>query len=306
MGIITIDGSRFIDGLSREHIVFEETRLDECIEYINSKEIKHVLVSMEHEVLNNINFVTKCPNIESLGITSPFIQDYSPVYSLKNLKSLSIDRSPIKIPGIRLSNAKLDLSQITSLEEFGAYTYKNIINLDKCMYLKRLSLTYYYPQIKNTEELSSLENLESLIIIKSNIGSFKGLGDLKKLHKIDLSYLSNLYHLDELDKISDNLLALRFDGCKRINNYEYVTKLRELQSLSFNNCGEILSIGFIRQMPKLKAFVFVGTNVLDGDISPCIGLDYVAFSNKRHYSHKESNFPRDNVSSEIKALLRPG
>ena len=220
------------------------------------------------------------------------------------MRSLSIDRSPIKIPGIGISNAKLDLAQITSLEEFGAYPYKNIINLDQCLNLKKLSFTYYYPKSKNLEEISSLKNLKSLIIIKSNISSFKGLGDLKKLHKIDLSYLPNLYYIDELDKISGNLTILRLDGCKRIQNHKYIVNLRELQLLSFDSCGEITSIGFIRQMPKLKAFVFMNSNVLDGDISPCSGLDYVAFTNKRHYSHKLSDFSRDKVSQDTTALFR--
>jgi protein phosphatase 1 regulatory subunit 7 len=39
-------------------------------------------------------------------------------------------------------------------------------------------------------------------------------------------------------------------------------------------------------MPKLKQFMFVDTNIVDGDLSPCIGLEYSGFFDKKHYSHK--------------------
>jgi hypothetical protein len=38
-------------------------------------------------------------------------------------------------------------------------------------------------------------------------------------------------------------------------------------------------------MASLKNFMFVGTDVTDGDMTPSIGLRYAGFSNKKHFSH---------------------
>ena len=45
-------------------------------------------------------------------------------------------------------------------------------------------------------------------------------------------------------------------------------------------------ISFIRKMKNLKFFSFVKTNIKDGDITPCLGLEYAGFDDKRHYSHR--------------------
>ncbi|MFF3025431.1 hypothetical protein ACFVRR_22775 [Gottfriedia sp. NPDC057948] len=62
--------------------------------------------------------------------------------------------------------------------------------------------------------------------------------------------------------------------------------INRLEELSLTNCGEIENIGFIKLMKNLKVFVFIDTNVVDGDLSPCIGLRYSGFFDKKHYTHK--------------------
>lgn len=63
------------------------------------------------------------------------------------------------------------------------------------------------------------------------------------------------------------------------------TKCTSLSILAYNNCGVIPSIQFIQKMNSLSSFRFVGTDIADGDITPCIGLGYAGFSNKKHFSH---------------------
>jgi len=98
--------------------------------------------------------------------------------------------------------------------------------------------------------------------------------------------LSKLEYIDDLELNSNTLKHLRFDVCKKIKNHDYVCKLHNLELLAFDKCSEIPTISFIRDLPSLKSFIFVGTNIKDGDLSACIGRDYVGFLNKRHYSHK--------------------
>jgi len=104
------------------------------------------------------------------------------------------------------------------------------------------------------------------------------------LQKLELNNVSSLEIIDEIEKNSTSIKSLRFDSCKKIKNFEYVSNLKELEVLGLNNCGDIPIIQFIKGLPKLKNLTFVNTSIIDGDISPCIGLDYVSFSDKKHYS----------------------
>lgn len=49
--------------------------------------------------------------------------------------------------------------------------------------------------------------------------------------------------------------------------------------------AEISTLNFLKGLKKLKHFGFAGTNIKNGDLSPCIGIEHVGFNNKRHYSH---------------------
>ena len=54
--------------------------------------------------------------------------------------------------------------------------------------------------------------------------------------------------------------------------------------------------------PKLQEISFVEINVEDGDLSPCLGLDYVGFFNKRHYSHTVAEV--DAIIAERQAMQK--
>jgi protein phosphatase 1 regulatory subunit 7 len=324
MPIIIKNGLRFFDKPSG--IIIEPNKIKQCVNYINNNDIKDVVISSFFGYkLDNITFLEECPEIESLNIDSPFIKnispisklrhlnklvlispfigDYSPIVRLKSIRSLFIDRSPILALG-KSSDAKLDLAMIPFLESLSIQNSKNVLNINQCKSLKRLWLGVYNPISKDLEELAGLENLQTLKIVKSTITSFQGLKSMCQLKKLGLTYLSDLYRLDDLDGAENSLKILRFENCKNIQNHRYVAKLKELRILDFDKCGNIASIEFIKQMHHLKAFIFLDSNVVNGDISPCLGLEYVVFSNKKHYSHNMKNFPNNNLSPELKELFK--
>ena len=281
MSIIIKDGYKFYDGLSSDYIVVEDGKLNKYIKYINEKGIKSVSIV---EVLaynrDEIDFLKDCPSIENVNLISSKVKNYSGLYSLKELQELDID----------CLTANLELSRLPNLKYFSSEWNKKLLDLESCKLLERLGLSKFNPSIKNFKSLSKLKNLKEIILIKSNITSFKGIGELTNLEKADFSYLRNLEEIDELKLIAGNLKHLRFDGCKKIKNHEYVTCLKELELLSFDNCGDIPSIKFINELPKLKKFIFIGSNIVDGDLSPCNRLEYVGFWDKKHYSHKMKDF----------------
>jgi protein phosphatase 1 regulatory subunit 7 len=289
------DGFQIVNGSPEDYIRVEDKNLNQYVEYINSNNIKCVTISaFWGYTLRDLGFIKNCPNIEYLVLSSPLIADISPVYNLKRLKFLSLD-SPF---------TNVDLSYFPTLEELQIDHHKHIHNLEKCSGLKELNTAFYNPLNRNLEELSGLMNLTSLKIYRSNIDSFKGIGSLKQLKYLFFYNLPNLHYLDELEKISDNLTVLVFEGCKKIENIEYAACLKKLKILKFPGCGNIPNILFIKQMPDLKAIVFMDSNIVDGDLSPCFGLEYAGFMNKKHYSHKFEDFPRDKISPEIDALMK--
>lgn len=282
MGIMQRDGLNFHDGLSSGCIVIESERIAEYVKYIQQNDVKMVSLTTMYYKTENIDFFIECSSVESLSITSSSILDYSGLEYLKHLKSISLDEPKNMV----------DLSKNTLLEEVSAEYSKNILGIDTLKYLKTLKLWKYNPKSKNLVEFGVIGSLEELWITQSNITSLAGCGNMAKLRRLELNYLSKLEYIDEIEKNSNTLKSLKFDCCKKIKNHDYVIFLEELEVLGFNECGEIPSITFIGKMKKLKNFTFVNTNILDGDLSACFGLDYVGFMNKRHYSHKMDDFKK--------------
>jgi hypothetical protein len=257
-------------------LVIQGKRINECIEYINNKNITSISIDSIYYKLNDINFLAECPNVESVGIGESYINDYSGLTTLKKLKSLSLNEP----------DQKIDLSTLDTIENLWGFWNKNIHNIGLCNNLKRLKLWKYKSKDNNIMEFSKLDNLEELTLTQSTITSLKGCGGINALTKLELNYLRNFEYIDEIEKNADTLKELRFHSCKKIKNHEYVKCLHDLEWLTFGSCGNIQSIEFIKELPKLKKFTFVETNIIDGDLSPCIGLEFVGFNDKKHYSHK--------------------
>ena len=278
MAITEIDGFKFLDGISNEYIVVESDRLGEYIEYIRNNKIKAIYISNLYFFHCNICFLKEFEFIEKINITSTSVTDFSGLNSLHNLKVLLLDDP----------KGKVNLEHNVMLEELSVdMKNKNISGINKLKKLKILSMCNYNPKSKDLSDISTLNSIEELDIVKSTINSLKGCGELTKL---SISYSNKLEYIENLVTNKHTLKILEFDSCKKINNFDYVVCLSNLEKLSYNKCGEMESIEFIDKMPNLKSFIFIKTNVINGDLNPCKRLEYVAFDNKRHYSHKMSDF----------------
>ncbi len=277
MAIKEKDGFLFLDD---EKIVVETDRIDEYVEYILKNNISSVYLCNLYYKGNNIDFLKKICFIEDLTITSSGIKNMQALKHMTKLKKLSIEKL----------EAKTDLGELRMLEELGIGMNKYVVGIEKLINLKKLRLYNYNPQSKSLNELRELISIEELKISNSSIESFKGCGALTKLRKLELNYLRKLTTIDELEKVNKTLNILEFNSCKKIVNHDYVSCLTNLSRLSFNECSEIENIDFIMQMPKLETFIFMNTNVVDGKLNVCQKLKYVAFTNKRHFSNKLSDF----------------
>ncbi|MEK7019263.1 leucine-rich repeat domain-containing protein [Bacillus sp. FSL R9-9410] len=171
---------------------------------------------------------------------------------------------------------------------------KDISGLYHIKNLKALSLTdSTVLDGKNEIDLrafSNLEQLEELVLTQCKISSLTGIGKLKSLRKLELNYLRTLNDLGDLEGLNYSLQKLEIEACKSIENLYRIGNLKALEFFILWNCGDISSIGFVKELYQLKHLAFGGTNILDGDLSPCIGIDYIHFTEKKHYSHKRKDF----------------
>lgn len=276
-----VDGFKFVDGRPDKSIVVESERLSEYVEYIKRKKIKNVYICYMHYYNNETNFLDEIPFIEKLSISCDmYVNDYTGLYSLDNLKELRMDEP----------RAAVHLERMPTIEDLRLTVNKNVTGIDKLERLKSLAIWKYKPKSGDLEGISMLERIEELTIIQSNIKSLSGCGKFRHLRKLDLAYLSRLQNIGDLIKNKNTLQYLEIESCKKIEDHECLGELTELEDLTLYSCGDIGSIGFIENLPRLRDFVFMKTNVLDGNLYPCERLDYVAFTNKKHYTHKLKDF----------------
>lgn len=147
--------------------------------------------------------------------------------------------------------------------------------------------------------------LEDLELISSNITSLEGIEGLKKLSSLGLFRMRALTDIEAIQNLSENLISLEIEAAKNIQDFSPIGKVRSLVHLALNNCGMIPTIRFIKQLPHLSSMRFWDSTVVDGDVSPCIELEHVYFTNKKHYSHRLIEGPRINDRPTFKERILP-
>lgn len=256
--------------------------LDECVDFINKNNIHHIEICDLYYKHDDINFLNRCNNIEHLTVNHNYIPDLSVIYSLKSLKKLDLTEND--------ANPNLDFYKIQSLETLFCHWSNKFKGLEQLTNLKELAIWKYAPKSKDLEKLTALKNLEVLILTQARVTSLKGIGHLTKLQELELNYSRSLSDISELVSIKNNIKRLEIESCKKIADYQPVEKLSSLEQLALNSSSDLKTISFIKELKNLKEFVFWNTNVLDGDLSPLKNIEEVHFNDKKHYSHKLSDF----------------
>jgi len=224
----------------------------------------------------DLDFLKDHPYIRSVSLSDASKIDISGLRYLKNLERLII--SDNKQP--------IDLTQFTNLQEFRAEWHSQMRITSDCMALRILDLSKYKPKSKDLTELPDLPVLEDLAIIQSHLVTIEGIHRFRGLKRLELSYLSKLGSLAAIESLkSERLEILDCQKCRKMQNHDAIRHVTSLRQLKFNDCGEIPSISFLNEMSNLEDFRFVNTNIVDGDLRPCLRLKGVGFFAKKHYSH---------------------
>nr|WP_254178232.1 MULTISPECIES: hypothetical protein [unclassified Planococcus (in: firmicutes)] len=266
-------------------VLVSQDNVQESVQYIQTHQINSVEVTYEYEEAQ-IDFLRECSTIENLSLEGPSVKSMSGAYHLKKLKTLAISdvsRSLI-----------LDFNQLTTLEEIYGTLPPKAEGIGSLVNLKKMQIGGYKPKGKNLEEFAGLKALVDLELTNANIVSLEGIQGLKNLNHLELYRMRTLTDIGAIQHLSENLTSLHIEKTKNIQDFTPIGKVQSLVHLALNDCGTISSIQFIKHLPHLSSMRFWDSTVLDGDVSPCIELEHVDFTNKKHYSHRLKEGPRGN------------
>lgn len=167
--------------------------------------------------------------------------------------------------------------------------YKHFPDLSQNKELKELYIWKFKPQSKSFKGILLPIDLDLLHITETNIESLDGIESLN-IKQFEAYYCSKLKSLKGLERVSTTIDTLILENCKNILDFESLSQCLKMKKIILTKCGDIPNLKWLVPMKELKMLTFSGTNILDGDLSYCFGIDYVYFKNSKHYNHRVEDF----------------
>lgn len=212
--------------------------------------------------------------------------DYKPLYMMPEVLSLGIGREdfePLSIP--------VDYSKIKGLVDVGV-SAKEDLNYEKIETLRSLGVSDW--KKKDLKTLFVSKQLDTLSMIQCSMRSLDGIEQSDSMQCVYLSYNRSLRDISALKKVKKGLKALRIENCPKIEDFSVLSELENLELLELTGKNTLQTLSFIRKLKNLKTFTFT-MNVLDGDLTPCLDLNYVySAKNRKHYNLKDKDLPKGN------------
>lgn len=283
MGPQIINGFKFQIGINgSKKLIIESSKLDACIKYVLDGNIKSITINCSQGYeLPDIHFLNKISNVLE-GLHLPETKfDNRVVNILHKLKFLGFADNKKDI---------IDLSNFPNLESLACDYSSRLKGLNTCGNLVDLTLTNYKSKNKDLLEMTSFPHLRDFFLFKTDITTLQGIERFINLRKLEIFSASRLDTIAPLQALSNSLQEIQIEKCKKIKDYEILGNVKSLRKIILSESGEIKSLAFVKELHNLEFISFWGTNVLDGDIKYCEGINYVGFDNKKHYTHKSEQF----------------
>jgi len=267
-----------------QSIFIESHRIDACMDYAARNGLAGIAISaLAGFKLLDLSFLVRFPSVEHLTILHADMLDISGITTLKNLKYLQMNGAP---------KQSVDLANFPLLRELRVQWWPGLRFLEALTSLRTLMLSHYKPSSDDLTALPAIPQLEDLSLVQSRKLVLSGIARFPQIKKLAVYYLPALTDLSPLSFFANGVMeSLEFGNCPKITNHNEVRVVRSLKRLAFNQCGEIPSLAFLNELTELESFSFVGTNIVDGDLTPCLRLKFAGFLDKRHYSHRSAEFP---------------
>ena len=262
-------------------LLFDSERSNECAEFA---------------LKNNIQIISLYPGVYLSKKLSPLFEikdfitglllnesvEYSTLSSFENLTFLSVPDNKKDI---------INLSDFLKLEILACDFSTRLKGLENATKLRSLIIGNYKSKNKNLLDFPALISLEYLDLIKPDINSLQGIEKLSKLKRLEIYGATKLEIIGDVSNLK-LLEQISIEKSKNIKDYETLKDLINLKKVMLTESGEIKTLSFVKSLPHLEFVSFWGTNILDGNISYCEGINYVGFDNKKHYSHRSEQFKK--------------
>jgi hypothetical protein len=127
------------------------------------------------------------------------------------------------------------------------------------------------------------------------------------LRRLELHRCIKLESARGLAASCPELRYLHVNNSRKFHDLAELLKLKKLEVLCLNSCGDLPNLEFLARFPHLRDFRFVNTNVVDGDLSPLLSLpklEYAGTLDKAHYSHSVAEIDQAIASKSRSAVRR--
>lgn len=275
----TPEGFKILVGTDgSKQFMIDSNRIDECIAFIRKNDLTYIGINSFIGFKSlSLDFLLDLADFVE-GISIP--EDHFDISVLNNLHKLVF----LGFADDRKSD--IDLSNFPHLSKLACEYTSRLHSLEACEELRDLSLTNFKPEKANLSQLPVLTSLQSLSLFVTNIDSLTGIEKFRHLESCSIYKASKLENITALSNVRLTLKSLELENCKKIKSYDALNELVELERLIISKSSPLRSVKFVKSLDRLDFFSFVGTNVEDGDLSPCVGLSYVGFDDRKHYNRK--------------------
>ena len=274
--------------LSPAYIKSRKT-LEEHIEYVNKNKIRKAFV-----VAEDVEFIKRCPDLEYMHIIPAITAenfDYSPIYELKKLKWLQCET----LYGVNEDKvATIDYSQLTGLKQLVLNGSKGNLNVHHAENIEALSFRKY-PASKNLRGIIPGKSLNSFSLALSSVQSLDGIEEASQLCRLELLCNRSLCDISALRTCQETLGYLEINTCGKIKDFSVLSELCNLEYLILWGNNILDDVSFLEKMPKLK-YLRLTMNVRDGNLRLCEQFPCVEIQNRRHYSHKNEDLPKESYT----------
>lgn len=148
---------------------------------------------------------------------------------------------------------------------------------------------------RSPESLIKLKTLRELALEQCKMEDLDFLVQLPRLRSFRISYNRNLKSIEGVSK-NKNVKGIEIQGCKKIEDWDALSRAYQLEYILLEDCGEIDSLAFLGKLPNLKVFRMVGnTKVKDGRLKSIIekeNMEYAGAPVYKHYDIKLDDFCR--------------
>ena len=256
--------------------------------FIKKMEIQKAVI-----ILDDISFIDMCPSLEFVKIVPSYqaaaLFDFTPLYEMPEIKLLDCQN---RYGSREQYISEIDCSRIRGLISLSVDANKKALNYNKVETLKSLTAGGFKGENRDLTDLFCSKELDTLQLIQCGMYSLNGIETSRKMQCLYLHYNRSLTDISALSRVKKTLKALRIENCPKIQDFSVLGELENLELLELTGSNVLPSLDFLKRMKNLKTFVF-SVNVLDGDLSPCLGLSYVySEKDRRHYNLKDADMPR--------------